>query len=60
MNKYIHYWGFIKEPFSQTIKTEDLYPLLLQEATVERIQYTLRLGAVCIITGDIGAGKSTL
>lgn len=60
MNKYIHYWGFIKEPFSQTIKTEDLYPLPLQEATVERIQYTLRLGAVCIITGDIGTGKSTL
>ena len=60
MNSYIHHWGFMKEPFLQTIKTEDLYPLPSQEETVERIQYSIELRAVSVITGDTGSGKSTV
>ena len=56
---YRNYFGFIKEPFSQQIKTEELYPLPGQQATVERLQYAVNLGAVCAITGEIGSGKST-
>jgi len=56
---YRNYFGFTKEPFSQQIKTEELYPLPGQQATVERLQYAVNLGAVCAITGEIGSGKST-
>ena len=59
MNNYRAYFGFTKEPFSQTINPEDLYPIKSQIENTERIQYTINLGGVCVITGEVGSGKST-
>jgi type II secretory pathway predicted ATPase ExeA len=56
---YGNYFGFQKEPFSQDIRTEDLYPLPGLQASTERFMYGLELGAVSIVTGDVGSGKST-
>lgn len=56
---YNHFFGFQKEPFSQDIRVEDLYPLAGLQAACERFVYALNLGAVSIITGDVGSGKST-
>lgn len=56
---YGNYFGFQKEPFAQDIQIEDLYPLPGLQASTERFMYGLELGAVSIVTGDVGSGKST-
>lgn len=56
---YRTFFGFQKEPFSQEIRVEDLYPLPGLKAATERFMYALDLGAVSIVTGDVGSGKST-
>lgn len=56
---YNNYFGFQKEPFAQDIRIEDLYPLPGLQAAMERFMYGLELGAVSIVTGDVGSGKST-
>lgn len=52
-------FGFQKEPFSQEIRIEELYLLPGLKAATERFMYALELGAVSIVTGDVGSGKST-
>jgi len=56
---YSNHFGFQKEPFAQDIRIEDLYPLPGLQAATERFMYALELGAVSIVTGDVGSGKST-
>lgn len=56
---YRNYFGFSKEPFAQDIRIDDVYPIPGLQAATERFQYALGLGAVCLITGDVGSGKST-
>lgn len=56
---YKPFFGFTKEPFAQDIGLEDLYPLPGLQAATERFRYALQLGAVSLITGDVGSGKST-
>jgi general secretion pathway protein A len=56
---YKPFFGFTKEPFAQDISLEDLYPLPGLQAAAERFLYALQLGAVSLITGDVGSGKST-
>ena len=60
MNKsYQNYFGFTKEPFISDIHHKDILVTSELEAVAERIQYAVRLGAVALITGEVGAGKST-
>jgi len=56
---YRSFFGFQNDPFPQDIRVEDLYPLPGLQAATERFMYALGLGAVSIITGDVGSGKST-
>jgi general secretion pathway protein A len=56
---YQQYYGFIKEPFAQDIKLNDLYPLPGLQGLKDRFNYSIKLKAVSIITGEIGSGKST-
>lgn len=56
---YKPFFGFTKEPFAQDIGLDDLYPLPGLQAATERFLYALQLGAVSLITGDVGSGKST-
>src|SRR5512135_1533730 len=59
MSRYKHFFGFQREPFSQDLKVEDLYPLPGLKALAERFSYALDLGAISVITGEVGTGKST-
>lgn len=56
---YRNHFGFQKEPFEPDIRVEDLYPAPGLQAATERFLYGLELGAVSIVTGDVGSGKST-
>ena len=59
MTLYREFFAFTKEPFSQDVNIDELYPLKTLGPCVERFEYTVRLGAICVITGEIGSGKST-
>ena len=59
MTLYREFFAFIKEPFSQDVGINELYPLKAVGPCVERFEYTVHMGAVCVITGEIGSGKST-
>lgn len=56
---YQIFFGFKKEMFSQTIKIEELYQTSALTAGAERFIYAVNLGAVSVITGEVGTGKST-
>jgi type II secretory pathway predicted ATPase ExeA len=59
MSRYKHFFGFQGEPFSQEIKVDNLYPLPGLKALADRFRYALDLGAMSVITGEVGTGKST-
>ena len=59
MTRYKHFFGFQREPFPQDIRVEDLYPLPGLRALADRFLYALELGALSVITGEVGTGKST-
>jgi general secretion pathway protein A len=56
---YRPFFGFAKEPFTADLdldgilQTEDLL------AVSQRIEYVMRIGAIGLVTGEVGAGKST-
>ena len=54
-----HFFGFTHEPFSSDIKVEDLYHTAALEGMKERFHYAVNLGAISVVTGDVGSGKST-
>lgn len=54
-----HFFGLSKEPFAQNIKLEDLYILPGLKPLLERFEYAVKIGAVSLITGEVGSGKST-
>jgi len=59
MTNYRSYFGFSREPFAQDIPTDKLFPTPGLKSTSERCLFAIHLGAVCVITGEVGAGKST-
>ena len=59
MIRYKHFFGFQRDPFPQDIKVEDLYLLPGLKALADRFLYALELGAVSVITVEVGTGKST-
>lgn len=59
MTNYKTYFGFSSEPFAQDIPTDRLFPTPALKSTNERCLFAIGLGAICVITGEVGAGKST-
>ena len=59
MMNYRSYFAFGREPFAQDIKTEDLYTTPSLHAIADRLSYTINIKAVCVVTGEVGSGKST-
>jgi len=56
---YRAFFGLAREPFRADL---DLDAILTTDdllAVHERVQYTVRLGAIALVTGEVGAGKST-
>jgi type II secretory pathway predicted ATPase ExeA len=59
MKNYKLFFGFGKEPFGTDVTGDDILITLQLNAAKSRFAYTLDLGAVYLLTGDIGSGKST-
>ena len=56
---YRQFFALAKEPFCADIPRKDILLTKALSALEERIHYTIRLGAIGLITGEIGSGKST-
>lgn len=56
---YRVFFGFKKEPFSQDIRVEDMMKHAALMGVKERFLYAVNLGAMAVITGDVGSGKSS-
>jgi len=59
MTNYKNYFAFSQEPFAQDIPTSKLYQTPGLKPATDRCLFAINLGAVCVITGEVGAGKST-
>lgn len=59
MTNYKSFYGLSKEPFPQDIKTDELYQTAALQALTERFLYAVNIGAVSVLTGEVGSGKST-
>lgn len=56
---YRTYFGFTKEPFSADLAVTDIMTTPHLSGVADRFDYVIRLGAVGLVTGDVGSGKST-
>jgi general secretion pathway protein A len=56
---YRAFFGLQKEPFGTTVPLKDILETQDIIGVKERVDYVVRLGAVGLVTGDVGSGKST-
>ena len=56
---YKAYFGLNREPFIADIHFKDILVTPELEGIFSRIRYAVRLGNIALITGEVGAGKST-
>lgn len=56
---YRQYFALQKEPFAADISRKEILVTPVVSAVEERISYAIRLGAIALVTGEIGSGKST-
>jgi general secretion pathway protein A len=54
-----HAFGLSGEPFLTDIPADKLFPLPGFAAFLDRFDYAIGIGAVTVITGEVGSGKST-
>ncbi len=58
-SEYKDFFGFTREVFCSDIAAKDILVTPSVKGISERIQYAVHLGAIALITGEIGSGKST-
>ena len=56
---YRTFFGFKKEPFASDLALNDILKTSELIEIKERFDYAIRIGAMALVTGDIGSGKST-
>jgi len=56
---YKLFFGFEKDPFTADIAVDEILKTSQLNAAEHRFAYAVGLGAVYLITGEIGSGKST-
>ena len=59
MTDFCRYFGFKKPPFAVDIPVKELLQLPDMVGVRERMDYILQTGGVMVVTGEVGAGKST-
>lgn len=59
MSNIRHFFGLKRDPFPQNIAVKDLYPLPALAPLEKRVCFAIEQKAISVITGDVGAGKST-
>lgn len=58
-NPYRVFFGFKRDPFSQDIKVEEMLESPGVIGVKQRFLYAVDIGAIAVITGDVGSGKSS-
>jgi len=53
------FYRLSRSPFSRDIPTDQLYPSLMLEETLGRLEYAAQRQLFAVITGDSGTGKTT-
>lgn len=56
---YRSLFGFKKEPFAADLRREEILQTSALAEAAQRFDYVVRLGAVGLVTGEVGSGKST-
>jgi len=56
---YKRFFGFTKTPFTADIEWEEILVTDDIQEVSDRFEYTIHLGAIAVITGEVGSGKST-
>ena len=56
---YRSFFGFVREPFCSEIQVEEILQTEAVLSVLDRVDYTIRLGAMAMVTGEVGSGKST-
>ncbi len=56
---YRAFFGFMREPFTPDIDLDDILQTTELLAFNQRVEYVMRLGGIGLLTGEVGAGKST-
>lgn len=56
---YLPFFGFTHEPFTAQLRVEHILKTAEVTAVADRFDYVVRLGAIGLITGEVGSGKST-
>jgi type II secretory pathway predicted ATPase ExeA len=56
---YRQFFALQNEPFPLDVARKDILVTPAVSAVQDRIHYALRLGAVALVTGEVGSGKST-
>lgn len=54
------FYALSSKPFSKTPDPEFLYPGKAHEEALARLQYAVEERELCLLTGDVGCGKTTL
>ncbi len=58
-NNYRSFFGLKKQPFGSDISLNDILKTAELIDVKQRFDYVIRLGAIGLITGEVGSGKST-
>jgi type II secretory pathway predicted ATPase ExeA len=58
-NNYRNFFGLKKEPFGADININEILKTAELIDVKDRFDYVIRLGAIGLITGEVGSGKST-
>ncbi len=56
---YRNFFGLEKEPFTADLKLDEVLQTDELTGVVKRFDYVVRIGAIAVVTGEIGSGKST-
>jgi type II secretory pathway predicted ATPase ExeA len=56
---YRTFFAFSREPFGQDLKAQEILATPEVVAVADRFDYAVRLGAMAVVTGEVGSGKST-
>lgn len=56
---YGTFFGFTKEPFQADLKLDEILQTPELMGVKERFDYAIGIGAMALVTGEIGSGKST-
>jgi general secretion pathway protein A len=56
---YRSFFGLTREPFSSELTGEEILQTPEVLAVSDRFDYAVRLGAMALVTGEVGSGKST-